>query len=172
MKFEDQSDKSSDYMMSDIDDKDDPNYFKKDKTFFNLPLNVRRAIESSQHRSKHSDFYYRLTDLKHKISIYNGFFRAHKTSYQLQYEQKNIQRSQVKQKKDREYFDEDIKRVKKKLAARLQTSSFTGDFLNKDIPKKLDNLLDYGKMGAQKKKKGPQRFMSTASVNPTGFTMN
>lgn len=54
------SEESSDHMMSDADDKEDPNYFKRDAAYYRLPSNVRQAVANRQMRSKHSDFYYKL----------------------------------------------------------------------------------------------------------------
>jgi hypothetical protein len=70
-------------MMSDVDDKDDPNFFPKDLNYYKLPKNVRLAIENGKVKAKHSDFYYRLTDLSMKIDIYNKFFRTNLPSYQM-----------------------------------------------------------------------------------------
>lgn len=134
------TDKSSEFMMSDIDDKNDPNYFVKNEAFFKLPTNVRLAIEKSKQESKHSDFYHRLTELNEKIQIYNRFFRNKKPAYQLQYESYRVARTQVKQKRDREIFEENIKQVKKKLATRLPTTIIDVSFIDK--ASKLDNLLD------------------------------
>lgn len=69
-------DMSSTYLMSDVDDKNDPNFFPKDARYYSLPIHVRRAIENGKLKAKHSDFYYRLTDLNLKIDIYNKFFRT------------------------------------------------------------------------------------------------
>jgi hypothetical protein len=39
----------------------------KDERYFQLPLNVRRAIDVAKSKKKHSDFYYRLRLLNDKI---------------------------------------------------------------------------------------------------------
>lgn len=41
-------------MMSDVDDKDDPNFFPKDLSFHRLPQNVKDAINLSKSKAKHS----------------------------------------------------------------------------------------------------------------------
>ena len=54
-------------MMSDADDKDDPNFFLRGPEFNDLPLHVRRAIVNGKMKGKHSDFYYRLQELGQKV---------------------------------------------------------------------------------------------------------
>jgi hypothetical protein len=94
-------------MMSDVDDKDDPNFFfmNEDSTFSSLPVNVKRAIENGKLKAKHSDFYYRLTDLNMKIGIYNKFFRTRIPKYQLAYILQKMERNQGKQEKQKNIFD-------------------------------------------------------------------
>ena len=61
-------------MMSEYDDKDDPFFFVRDENYYNLPCNVRLAIENGKSKAKHSDFYYRLNDLNSKIDLYKKLF--------------------------------------------------------------------------------------------------
>jgi len=68
-------------MMSDIDDKNDPNYFPRYVGYLELPIQVRRAIENGKVKAKHSDFYYRLSDLNTKIEIYKRFFQTKVPTY-------------------------------------------------------------------------------------------
>lgn len=35
-------------MMSDVDDKNDPNFFPKDQGYYSLPSHVRQAIENGK----------------------------------------------------------------------------------------------------------------------------
>jgi hypothetical protein len=82
--------------MSDVDDKNDPNFFPKDNGFFKLPNHVRSAIEHGKLKAKHSDFYYRLTDLSMKIDTYNKFFRTKIPTYQMTYFLKRMEVKDIK----------------------------------------------------------------------------
>ena len=46
-----------------------------------LPPNVRAAIEKSQQKAKHSEFYYKLSDLNQKIGLYKKIFYSKIPSY-------------------------------------------------------------------------------------------
>lgn len=52
------TDESSSFDLSEFDDKEDPNYFKRDDNFYKLPLGVQQAVEKSMKKAKHSAFYY------------------------------------------------------------------------------------------------------------------
>jgi len=65
---------SSEIESSDEDDKTNPAYWRKDRNYLSLPENVRHAIEVSQLKAKHSDFYYKLKGLNEKISTYKEIF--------------------------------------------------------------------------------------------------
>lgn len=68
------SESSSEITLSDMDDKQDPNFYRRDKTYYNLPPRVQAALRKSEERSKHSDFYYKLKNLNFKIHLYNRLF--------------------------------------------------------------------------------------------------
>ena len=103
--LEKQSEKSSDFMMSDYDDKDDPNFFIKDEAYMTLPVNVRKAIENGKLKAKHSDFYYKLSDLNTKIDLYKKLFCNRIPQYQLVYIINQMEIQQAKQKKERIMFE-------------------------------------------------------------------
>ena len=42
----------------------------KDKAYWALPEHIRHAIDISRKKSKHSEFYGRLTELNDKIGVY------------------------------------------------------------------------------------------------------
>ena len=46
----------------------------KDDHYYSLPENVRNAIDISNIKSKHSQFYYRLQNLNDKIFVFNSMF--------------------------------------------------------------------------------------------------
>lgn len=46
----------------------------KDSHYYALPENVRNAIDISNIKSKHSQFYYRLQNLNDKIFVFNSLF--------------------------------------------------------------------------------------------------
>lgn len=76
---------SSEITFSDIDDKNDPNYFPEEKQFQKLPPAVREVVRNSQTRAKHSDFYYRLKNLNFKIGLYNKLFTTKVPSHHIAY---------------------------------------------------------------------------------------
>ena len=112
VKNDKESDASSSIDFSEMDDKDDPNFFRRDKKFYNLPKSVQLAIENSLKRAKHSNFYFKLQDLNDKISLYRKLFDSKIPSYQLAYMARKLEERQVKQKKDREGFEKELLRMK------------------------------------------------------------
>ena len=137
--IEDEDGISSTYMMSDVDDKNDPNFFPKDERYFDLPRHVRLAIENGKLKAKHSDFYYRLTDLSMKIDIYNKFFKTSIPSYQMGYFLKRIREKDKKQKKEREEFEHT---VHKKKPMRFNSSM---NLFALESPKSLSPTRPFGK---------------------------
>lgn len=106
------SDYSSDFYSSEEDDKNQAGFFVRDRRFYNLPRNVRDAIENGKQKAKHSDFYYRLKNLNEKISIYKKIFYGKVPQYQKTYMLKKIGEKQIKQKKDREIFEKEVVSMK------------------------------------------------------------
>lgn len=98
-------------MMSDADDKEDPNYFRRGEAYRRLPSHVRRAIANGQTRAKHSDFYYRLQELGQKVQHYKQFFKARLPQHQVGYMLKQMEQSQVQHKRDREALLEQVKQL-------------------------------------------------------------
>ena len=64
----------SDVESSESDDREQPGYLVKGDQFHLLPDNVRAAIELSQEKSKHSEFYYKMKELNDKIRVYKKIF--------------------------------------------------------------------------------------------------
>lgn len=59
---------------SEEDDKTAANYWKKDENFHLLPKNVQQAIKTSKMKAKHSEFYYKLKNLKDRIVVFQDMF--------------------------------------------------------------------------------------------------
>ena len=51
-------------------DKTQPNFWRTNNEYAGLPENVKNAINVGKLKAKHSQFYYRMKDLNHKIAIY------------------------------------------------------------------------------------------------------
>ena len=81
---------------SDEDDKLNPRFWQRPIDFKNLPEPVRHAIELSELRAKHSQFYYKLKDLNAKIKIYRNIFDERQPYYYTQYRLKRLQEKQAK----------------------------------------------------------------------------
>ena len=81
---------SSEFLVSEEDDKDDPNFFVKDDQFYSLPVHVRKAILKGKLSARHSDFYHKLTDLNAKIGLYKKLFYNKIPEYQMQYMMKRL----------------------------------------------------------------------------------
>ena len=79
---------SSELNCSDFDNKEDPNFFKKGNNFNNLPDAVKIAVENSKQKAKHSDFYYKLSDLNNRIGLYKKLFYNKIPQYQVDYKLK------------------------------------------------------------------------------------
>jgi len=75
---------------SESDDRDQPNYYRKGEQFHLLPENVRAAIELSQEKSKHSEFYYKMKELNDKITVYKKIFDNRVPAWQRQYNKKKL----------------------------------------------------------------------------------
>ena len=54
----------------------------KDDEYWSLPENVRNAIDIGKRNKKHSDFYYKLSDLTQKIQVYKKVFYSKTPKYE------------------------------------------------------------------------------------------
>ena len=59
--------------------KQDESY--KNKAYWNLPENVRNAIDLAKMKSKHSEFYYKLQTLNDKIYVFRTHFYSKMPAY-------------------------------------------------------------------------------------------
>jgi hypothetical protein len=64
------------------DDKTQPNFWRTSNQYDSLPDHVKAAINVGKLKAKHSQFYYRMKDLNHKISLYKQIFDTRIPSYQ------------------------------------------------------------------------------------------
>jgi hypothetical protein len=108
------SSKSSSVNSSQKDNKDDPNFFIRDESFMRLPPAVQKVVEHSYLKSKHSDFYYKLSDLTNKIILYKRLFYNKVPDYQVQFMEKKIKDLEQKQTKARELFQQTIDSIENK----------------------------------------------------------
>ena len=53
----------------------------KNKSYWNLPENVRNAIDVAKSKSRHSEFYYKLQNLNDKIYVFRSIFYNKVPSY-------------------------------------------------------------------------------------------
>lgn len=54
----------------------------KNEAYWQLPENVRNAIDLAKMKSQHSEFYYRLQTLNDKILVFRSIFYNRMPSYQ------------------------------------------------------------------------------------------
>ena len=87
---------SSEFYSSEEDDKNHPNFWRKDEKYWELPENVRHAIEVGKLKAKHSEFYYRLKGLNEKITTYKSIFYNKVPSFQRAYMLKRMEEKQQK----------------------------------------------------------------------------
>ena len=52
------------------DDKTQPQFWRASNEYDSLPEHVKKAIDVGKLKAKHSQFYYRMKDLNHKIHVY------------------------------------------------------------------------------------------------------
>lgn len=71
---------------SDEDDKTQQQFWRKSDELGNLPENVKKAIMTSKLKAKHSEFYYKIKDLKTKIQVYKNLFDTRIPNYQLMFQ--------------------------------------------------------------------------------------
>lgn len=57
-------------------------YSYKNKAYWNLPENVRNAIDLAKMKQKHSEFYYKLQTLNDKIYVFRTHFYTRMPAYQ------------------------------------------------------------------------------------------
>ena len=78
----------------------------KNKSYWSLPENVRHAIDLSKKKSKHSDFYSKLTSLNDKIGVYKKIFYNNAPKFEQHYNEKKRERlEQLMRKEQKELED-------------------------------------------------------------------
>jgi hypothetical protein len=82
------SKKYGDYSGSELSEDEDahadgpcPGHWKT-KAYYNLPENVRNAIDIAKTKSKHSEFWYKLQTLNDKIFVYRSVYYSKMPAYQ------------------------------------------------------------------------------------------
>ena len=100
-------DESSEFFSSEEDDKDDPNFWRRDHRYDALPKNVQHAIDVSREKAKHSEFYYRLKGLNEKIYTYKQIFYDKIPAHQKRYMMKQLQKKQEQQMKEKLKFEKE-----------------------------------------------------------------
>ena len=103
---------SSELLSSEEDDKSNPAFWRRNKNYHELPENVRHAIEVSNLKAKHSDFYYKLKGLNEKIATYQAIFYSRVPKFHQAYMKKQLDIKQEKQKKEREVFEKEVAAMK------------------------------------------------------------
>ena len=99
---------------SQSDDKTQPQFWKKDSDFYQLPENVRHAIEVGKQKAKHSEFYYKMKDLNSKVQVYKHLFNNRIPKYQRAYLDKITAMKQAQQEKARIEFQKEMDCIKEK----------------------------------------------------------
>lgn len=98
---------------SDSDDKTQPNFWHTNNEYDTLPENVKKAINVGKLKAKHSQFYYRMKDLNHKITIFKQIFDTRMPSYQRAFMKRQLLKKQEKQQKARLAFEREMREIHK-----------------------------------------------------------
>ena len=86
----------------------------KNEQYWQLPENVRNAIDVAKMKKKHSDFYYRLRLLNDKIHIYTHMFYSKVPNYQKNWYELKKKILEEKLLKQKQLFEEEMKEIEKK----------------------------------------------------------
>lgn len=68
----------------------------KNKAYWNLPENVRNAIDLAKMKQKHSEFYYKLQTLNDKIYVFRTHFYTKMPAYQKAFIEKKQKKLEEK----------------------------------------------------------------------------
>ncbi len=74
---------------------------RKKKQFRYTDENVLNAIEIRESKKKHSDYFFKLVDLKEKIEVYNYIFKSSQPKFLFPPKVKTPQRSQTPKKNNK-----------------------------------------------------------------------
>ena len=122
---DEESDPMEDYESSESDDKTQPNFWRRTDEYETLPTNVKKAIDVGKLKAKHSQFYYRMKDLNHKITVYKQIFDSRIPAFQRAFMKKRLLAKQEKQQKARLQFEREMREIHKtqrKNLKRFQTA--------------------------------------------------
>ena len=76
----------------------------KNKAYWNLPENVRNAIDLAKMKQKHSEFYYRLQAVNDKIYVFRSHFYTKMPAFQRAFIEKEQKKLEKKLQLQREQF--------------------------------------------------------------------
>lgn len=85
----------------------------KNKAYWALPENVRNAIDLSKKKSKHSDFYYKMSSLNDKISVYKKIFYSSAPKFEVQYNLKKRERLEQLMRNEQKELEEYLEKQRK-----------------------------------------------------------
>ena len=53
--------------------------------------NAKKVVEASMRRQKHSDFYYKLNELTHKLHVFTDNFKPRVPKYELAFKKRQLE---------------------------------------------------------------------------------
>jgi hypothetical protein len=83
----------------------------KTKAYYNLPENVRNAIDIAKTKSKHSEFWYKLQTLNDKIFVYRSVYYSKMPAFQKAFIEKKQAALELKLKEERLRFEAEMKEI-------------------------------------------------------------
>ena len=98
-------------------------YAYRTESYWNLPENVRNAIDVAQMKAKHSDFYYRLQTLNDKILVFRSIFYNKMPHYQKVFLEKKRKELEEKLAKQKELFEQEMKAIELKTLKKFKSSN-------------------------------------------------
>ena len=84
-------------------------------TYWNLPPNVRAAIDKAKEKNRKSEFYYRLKDLKKSIKVYRGFFKSKTPSHHSMFLKRKKQEMEKKLQSEKLRIKQEVIEANKRL---------------------------------------------------------
>lgn len=94
----------------------------KNAAYWQLPENVRKAIDLAKMKSQHSAFYYQLQTLNDKILVFRNIFYNKMPNYQKAFLQKKQEKLEVSLREQKKMFKEHIQSIEEKMNKRFRSS--------------------------------------------------
>lgn len=94
----------------------------KNGAYWQLPENVRNAIDLAKMKSQHSEFYYRLQTLNDKILVFRSIFYNKMPSYQRAFLQKKQQELEFTLQEQKKLFEAQMQSIEARINRKMKSS--------------------------------------------------